>query len=323
MNRPEVNLARRIIEKHGLSPPIDVRRLVLQHADLQVHPIPFAGVDGLCLNLKVPGKRPQVVINADNPTNRRRFTLAHELGHIVIPWHMGSFVDCLDSDVVHGSVEYWAAEEEANRFAAELLMPSIWIENQIGADLHLAITHKSIAESCEVSAHAAAIRLSQFLPANITFAIESSGNIEVAGRTEGTLASPLAWGKPFSPSAYSYATKHLQTNLASKTLHWWLLPDGEDLDELSTRTWKEILNSIVDTLDLTPAEQKKLKSSVSGVIAYANGAVKHSGAHTVKGVMAACIQKFHGRPEYASVYEHPEFRGFLSAKARQLVEGDA
>lgn len=323
MTQPEVNLARRIIEKHGLSPPIDVRRLVKQHADLQIHQIPFRGVDGLCLNLKVPGKRPRVVINSDNPVNRRRFTLAHELGHIVIPWHMGSFVDCLDSDAVHSSTGYWAAEEEANRFAAELLMPSSWVENQIELDLDLAATHKSIAEICEVSAHAAGIRLAQFLPANITFAIESLGSVEVAGRTEGTLANPLTWGKPFPSTAYSYATEHFQTTLTTKTLHWWLLPDGEELEASSMRTWKEILDSIVGSLGLPQDQQKKLKSSIFGVVAYANGSVKRAGSHTVSGVMAACIQKFHDRPEYDSVYKHPEFRAFLSAKARQLVDGDA
>jgi hypothetical protein len=40
--------------------------------------IPF-GVDGICLDLKVPGKRPTVLINADQPPRRKRFTLAHEV----------------------------------------------------------------------------------------------------------------------------------------------------------------------------------------------------------------------------------------------------
>lgn len=320
MTQPEVNLARRIIEKHGLSPPIDVRKLVKQHADVQVHSIPFPRVDGLCLNLKVPGKRPRVIINADNPSNRRRFTLAHELGHIVIPWHMGSFVDCLDSDAMPNSVGYWTAEDEANRFAAELLMPSSWIEKQIKVHQDLAITHKSIAETCEVSAHAAAIQLTQLLPANITFAIESSGTVEVAGRTEGTLAASLTRGNPLPPGAYSYATKHFQTDLAAKTLHWWSLPEGEEIVQSSLRTWREILDSIVASLGLSLSEQKKLKSSISGVIAYANGSVKRTGTHTESRVMAACIQKFHGRPEFESVFKHTEFRSFLSEKIRELVE---
>lgn len=323
MTLPEVNLARRIIEKYGLSPPIDVRKLVEQHADLQIHPIPFPGVDGLCLDLKVPGKRPRVVINADNPIKRRRFTLAHELGHIVIPWHMGSFVDCLDSDSVLSSVDYWAVEEEANRFAAELLMPSSWVENQIENNQNLALLHKAIAENCEVSAHAAAIRLAQFLPANITFAIESLGSVEAAGRTLGTLAGSLSWGKAFPRNAYSYATKHFDVDLASKTLHWWRLPDGEEVNTTDLRTWKEILDDIVNSLGLPLVEQRRIKASILGVIAFANGAIKRTGHHTVNGVMAACVQKFHDRPEYDSVYKHPEFRSFLWAKARQLVEGDA
>jgi Zn-dependent peptidase ImmA (M78 family)/transcriptional regulator with XRE-family HTH domain len=53
-----------------------------------------------------PGLPPLVVLNSDQPADRMRFTLAHELGHLV----MHRFPSA-------------AMEEEANTFASALLMP--------------------------------------------------------------------------------------------------------------------------------------------------------------------------------------------------------
>lgn len=55
----------------------------------------------------VPGRRPVLLINRSAPGDRQRFTLAHETGHAVMH-------DMPGSD----------AEEQADRFAAELLMPA-------------------------------------------------------------------------------------------------------------------------------------------------------------------------------------------------------
>lgn len=54
-----------------------------------------------------------VVINADMPNDRKRFTLAHELGHIVMH-------QCVDF-LIHPERD---KEKEANKFASELLMPT-------------------------------------------------------------------------------------------------------------------------------------------------------------------------------------------------------
>ena len=50
------------------------------------------------------------MINSRVPTDRKRMTLAHELGHIV-----------MHSEPIHLSKQ---SEEEAMRFAAEFLMPA-------------------------------------------------------------------------------------------------------------------------------------------------------------------------------------------------------
>lgn len=61
-----------------------------------------------------PGHRPLFMLNSRTPADRRRFTLAHELGHAVMH-------ELPTSD----------QESEADRFASELLMPSNSIRSEL------------------------------------------------------------------------------------------------------------------------------------------------------------------------------------------------
>lgn len=70
----------------------------------------------------LPAER-RILVNADEPQPRRRFTIAHELGHWVCQCLEGTTVPvfCRDKDVSTAADR--ALEREANVFAAELLMP--------------------------------------------------------------------------------------------------------------------------------------------------------------------------------------------------------
>lgn len=54
---------------------------------------------------------------------RRRFTIAHELGHYLIPSHMESSTPCRPKDIERWDATLHTKEVEANRFAASALMP--------------------------------------------------------------------------------------------------------------------------------------------------------------------------------------------------------
>lgn len=66
----------------------------------------FGGASVSGVTFRVPGRPPLVLLNRDHPADRMRFTLAHEVGHLV----MHRF----PTDNM---------EEEANKFASALLMP--------------------------------------------------------------------------------------------------------------------------------------------------------------------------------------------------------
>ena len=61
-----------------------------------------------------------ILLNARQAQPRKLFTLAHELGHYFLHRHLKTHFSC--SIFPTGPVSRW--EQEANRFAAELLMPA-------------------------------------------------------------------------------------------------------------------------------------------------------------------------------------------------------
>jgi hypothetical protein len=81
-----------------------------------------------------------IAYNDIQPRQRRRFTVAHELGHFLIPTHVpdadGQFLCTADDlNIVSITTEERRVriESEANRFAALLLMPPPFFRKDVGA----------------------------------------------------------------------------------------------------------------------------------------------------------------------------------------------
>lgn len=102
-----------------------------------------------------------ILINSDKPRFRRRFTIAHELGHLTLGHlHEGEIV--LDG-MIHNTQPY---EIEANAFAAGLLMPEQGVKAslerlraRLGANAHPLAWAVWLSASFGVSEEAAAYRM--------------------------------------------------------------------------------------------------------------------------------------------------------------------
>jgi Zn-dependent peptidase ImmA (M78 family) len=102
--------------------------LAKEYASVEKINIPF-DFDGIAI--KPRGEKPRILLNLQNTTPQRmRFTLAHELGHVIIPWHLGMIIE---QDVGRRPTiqQNDSQEAEANRFASELLMPSDWVRKAV------------------------------------------------------------------------------------------------------------------------------------------------------------------------------------------------
>jgi Zn-dependent peptidase ImmA (M78 family) len=313
---PEIKLARRLFNKHSLSVPIDIAMLVKEYATLIYKDIPFEGVDGVSVNIKVPGKTPKIIINSNLPPKRQTFTLAHELGHIIIPWHLGTIVDDIYSQSFK-DYHYSEIEHEANRFAAELLMPRDWILStisRIGNDFSL--LHRTIANEAKVSDQSAAIRLIDFLCPNVIYTAQENGIVLFSGKSPQTDAFLQENGSAFSDSFY-HSDSYSIYNAGRISYHWWLLSAEIDIKTDDNRTWRVILDKITD--DIKPKEgSEKFKKSINGIIANANGKLIRQGNHSVKTLISSAINRLK-RPELNDFTSHPDFEKFVKIKVEDLL----
>ena len=95
----------------------------------------------------------RIYLNTDQPINRRRFTVAHELGHALL----GHGTRQKDHDKTFSRKNYDPAEVEANTFATCLLMPKQYVIQCIRNNM----TFDEMTSFFGVSDMAMAIRLKQ------------------------------------------------------------------------------------------------------------------------------------------------------------------
>ena len=128
------------------NPPVPIEKIP-EKFELEVVEFPFhSEVSGLL-------KKEQGVIGVNKGQHpvRRRFTIAHELGHFLLGHEMGK-----DEMVDNTFDRPHSQEQEANIFASYILMPGDWVKEskkKHGLDL------EKLSKEYEVSKQAMTIRL--------------------------------------------------------------------------------------------------------------------------------------------------------------------
>lgn len=169
-------LVDRLLHEHGVSsPPVPVDRMI-QALGIRLHVDALQG--DICGFAFRDSHQSVIGVNTWHPPVRQRFTMAHELGHLLLHDHNFNhvhvdrgFVLKLRNGISSQGIDQ--EEVEANRFAAELLMPKRFLEKDItalsGIDLLDDTNISALAKRYGVSKQALLIRL-----ASLGF-IESAG----------------------------------------------------------------------------------------------------------------------------------------------------
>lgn len=155
--------AKLIYRRECLEVPVDIKKVLKKYADVEGEDIPFKG-DAICIN-RDKGK-PLIMYNYNTIDTRLRFTLAHELGHIIIPWHTG-MISCNTDNVENiNPGKYKDMETEANVFSSEILMPTEWLKDKIKMCINegFEVTINKVAEEAQVSFLAAFYAIINVLP---------------------------------------------------------------------------------------------------------------------------------------------------------------
>lgn len=108
----------------GMRVPVSVEEVAHAVGIIEVNGISSSNFEGILVTdgAKTKGT---IAYNDGSLLERRRFTIAHEIGHFLIPTHNAS-AQCAKADmsIVKSADARKSKEAEANRFAACLLMPA-------------------------------------------------------------------------------------------------------------------------------------------------------------------------------------------------------
>lgn len=177
----------------ALSVPVDLDR-VANWLGVRVHDEGLE--DDVSGVLIVKGKERHILVNKAHHGNRRRFTIAHELGHLRLHDSEGDriFIDHqirvyqrvgeASSDVYKqpGSLTDMRQEREANMFAASLLMPApLVMRAALERDMRDEFDVAALAKTFGVSEQAMSIRLQQLRVVSLNIDDdERAGGLEAA-----------------------------------------------------------------------------------------------------------------------------------------------
>ena len=120
--RPE-HFAKALLRTLNLQQPVSLDD-VSKKIGLRIEDVSATGFDGALLRI---AGRPRGIIGVRKTIRekgRKRFTIAHEIGHYLLPGHDAESSVCDADDLVAIGKEAEEFEQAANRFAAEFLLPS-------------------------------------------------------------------------------------------------------------------------------------------------------------------------------------------------------
>jgi len=134
------------------------------------------GFEGMLIT-NAEKSRGAIFVKAGVMSRRRRFTIAHELGHFLLPWHRQERFSCKSTDIRintdKASEEVWSQQQievEANRFASELLMPQVEVERILDdQDVPELIDLVDLSEMFDVSVEAVVHRYKILSPYPLAF----------------------------------------------------------------------------------------------------------------------------------------------------------
>lgn len=305
---PEEKMAARVLKRKGLTPPYDLFKLANSFGELRFRSFPFKA-DGITVGIGEKS-HPTIYINSDCPDTRQRFTLAHEIGHIVIPWHTGTVVSHLNPG--SDDQDYWFMEQEANRFAAELLMPTEWLKQQYLESDSVENFFRKVLLVTGASKEAVFYKIFKYLDAPVACAKldEFDGTISQLKRTR---FAPHDEKSTHPRQIYKDIDHQFEEFfIDGKAFCAWTFT-GKEIIELDPRAWREVLSQILEETGL----QAKL-GSINSIMAAAFDKYKHLAEGDICG---GVLRSFRSREGIPGFKEHPLFEQYVIKRVKELKTG--
>jgi hypothetical protein len=304
-------IANLLVERLDLTPPVDVQALLEAEADLHRVDWPYGDVDAIVTGF-ADSDRPTVFLRATENLLRERFTIAHELGHLTLPWHLPT-PNC---SVDEGEFETQdpTIEQQADLFASTLLVPDRWLAglmNKHADDMTRVIQELNAAE---VSTAAALEALRRYLLAGWAF-------LAYGGRsTVMTRGTHLSTASVTRASLMTEAKATGEASLNGGTVRWFKFttsttPPVKSFDD--DRTDHAILMDAIIRSGVPSDEHLRISQSANGKV---GGTLRDAAGRPAGETYEAMIHKL-ADWEYAALLANDDFRLWVGQKARAIEAG--
>lgn len=162
--------------------PLDIEKIALAIGIQKIKEISSNQFEGMLVAL--PDKTAGFInVNRNiRETTRRRFTIAHELGHFLITTHQSKY-NCNSYDLSNYYDKTNIQEIEANQFAAELLMPEKYFYIEIHNKTPSYALFQSLTDKFESSLTSTLIRYKDFTEESIAIVMSINSIIAWASRS--------------------------------------------------------------------------------------------------------------------------------------------
>ena len=302
---PEEKMASRVLAIRKLTPPYDLEQLASTYGELEYLELPF-GVDGITIGIGAATK-PRILINSSAPATRRKFTLAHEIGHVVIPWHTGTIVSHLENREVDAA--YNQMETEANRFAAELLMPSEWLRETFKAASSVEQYLRSVLTLAGASKEATFNKiLRPLIQPVICVQVDSASRVLNSRRSQ-TAPYPPERNAEVGRDTFQTDCRFESFEIDGQFYMTWTFI-GRDIREVDTRPWREVFTHILNDTGMQGYLQ-----NMNGILAAAYGKNKALDEAEICGAVIRAFKKYE---MYDVVTKHHLFEQFVIKRVREL-----
>lgn len=170
--------------------PVPVTEIAKALGIREVRAEPLNNIEGALITTPERGSG-AILVNAAAKKERQRFTIAHELGHFLNPWHQpmdGHGFSCTQLDIFappaasRQAGRHATQEQEANRFAVELLLPIGRLKPFLEMPPSLDVVF-TIAQKLRVSREAAARRFAEKADAPVAIAFTLNGQLRYSVRS--------------------------------------------------------------------------------------------------------------------------------------------
>jgi len=309
---PVEKMARRILQRHNLYPPYSLEDLVKQYATVEFYRFPFEA-DGITIGIGGEAL-PQILINNSTPEVRQKFTLAHELGHVIIPWHTGTIVSHIDEFGV--DFEYREMEAEANKFAAELLIPSSWL-NEVEHKFETVYEYISeVMDCCGVSRDAAMIKIFNCSSRSIICAeVNIHGGAIKKYRTK---VAPqyikLERQNLLVADVFDASVPKEIFELGDRRYVSWEFKTSS-VEETDQRPWREVLSQILDETS-SQSKQQSLNAIVPNQY---QKFLRHDASRKTEEICSLIIQEIKSRNNLEAIANHELFPQYILKRIKELA----